>query len=527
VSDEKADSEEKTSSAVEIVKLVEDRYELGRTPDGMLWAAPRDAKLARRATELRSIRPAVTRDMYRLQGRVPGATAVSAAFDTLQGIAASAPVEEAHLRAARAGRAVHIDLGDRDGSFVEVSPYGWELRHPDAEDDAGAARPLFRLTAATHPLPPPERGGRRDDLRELLGLAEDDRRWRLIWGWLVLSFLPDIPRPLLWVTGPMGSGKTTRAKMILDLVDPANELGGQPGKNERDDTTAAAARYVPTWDNIGNISAAVSDWLCRLVTGVAIDRRALYTDDDLRIRTLRRSGIATSITLPYGLGPDALERLVLVPLERIAEGERRTESTVLRDFERLRPKILGAILDDLAGVLSRLSRLQDAESAGTFGLPLQRMADYHLGLIALDMHVAEEGRELGIAESYAASVKERLAQAAEDDPFPAAVKAIVGEHGGLWSGTARELRLAVDPKRPDDPRAGWPHSDRGVSDALARNEETLRHVGVTVERRKTNGKRVIVLTGPAEPRREASESGKLLALPVAVVPDLAEVVDPS
>jgi hypothetical protein len=68
-------------------------------------------------------------------------------------------------------------------------------------------------------------GGSRDEFRELLGLDAGDPRWLLIWGWLVAAFVEYIPRPILWALGSQGSGKTTRTRMILDLIDPADRLG--------------------------------------------------------------------------------------------------------------------------------------------------------------------------------------------------------------------------------------------------------------------------------------------------------------
>lgn len=495
MTDDKPEIAEKEQSAASIVAMVEEAYELGRSFDGMLFAAPRDPAAARRAVELRSLRPRVTSDAYRLQGRVPGPAAVSAAFDTLAGLAADAPESPIYNRSARVGAAIHLDLGDRDGTFVEVSRYGWEIRSPDEERDPEAARPLFTKTAATRELPRPVEGGDRDELRGLLGLSEEDRRWRLIWGWLVVALLEDVPRPILWALGSQGSGKTTRAKMILDLLDPAERLGNTPGKSERDDSTSAAARFVPSWDNIGNVSAATSDWLCRLVTGVSVDRRALYTDDDLRTRTLRRTGIATSIVLPYGLGADALERLVLIEFERLPETERRSEGSLRRAFEEARPRILGALLSDLAGVLRHLGNLHDAEDRGELGLRLPRMADYALGLHALDIHTEHR---FGFASAYVESVAGVLADRALSDPLTAALIAHVRRHGGTWRGQPSALLLAIDRDRPEDPRAAWPHGAAGLGGAIRRSSETFRAAGLVVSEGKSNGSRWIELTVTAD-----------------------------
>jgi hypothetical protein len=435
---------------------------------------------------------------------------MAAAFDTLAAIATDSPVDSVYLRAAKVGTAVHVDLGDREGTFVEVSPYGWEVRSPEVEKDPDAARPLFRTTRASHELPVPVAGGSRDEFRELLGLDAGDPRWLLIWGWLVASVVEYIPRPILWALGSQGSGKTTRTRMILDLIDPADRLGSPPGKNERDDSTNAGARFIPTWDNIGHVSAATSDWMCRLVTGATIDRRALYSDDDLRTRTIQRTGIATSIVLPYGLGADALERLVLVEFDRVPDDQRRSEASLRRSFEEARPRILGALLTDLAGAMRYLPRLQEDERNGDLGFPLPRMADYALVLRALDQHV---GSVYSYADAYGDSVRSVLADRALNDPFTAALIKHAKAHKGKWRGQPSALLAAIERDRPNDPKVGWPHGPQGLSTVIKTQAETLRAAGLMVDFGKSDGKRYIGLELLGDDGDEV-EPGNVVELPL-------------
>lgn len=488
----KPKGDEERFGATELVRLALDTFELGRSSDGMLYVTPRDPRAPKVARELRSIRPDLSRAVWRERGHTVGREAISNAIETLVGEAEEAPVTPLHIRAAKVGTALHVDLGDREGRFVEISRYGWELRSPADEADPTAARAIFRRTSALRELPAPEKGGSRDELRELLGLAEDDPRWRLAWGWLVAALFEDVPRPILWALGPQGSGKSTRARMILNVVDPVDALGREPGKNERDDTTAAAGRFLPSWDNIGNVSATTSDWICRLVTGVEVARRALYTDDDLRVSTLRRSGVATSIVLPFGLGPDALERLVLVELDRVAERDRRPESELWGAFERAHGRILGALLDDVAGVLAHL------DEARREGHRLPRMADYALILHALDVHLDLDPLE-GFADMYARSVRGVMSERASADPLTAAlVKQVRARAEGVWTASPGVILAAIEADRPDDPRAPWPTSPSVLSASLMRNHETLRAAGVEVERLpKRNGERKLRLTALA------------------------------
>src|SRR5690606_21510912 len=127
-------------------------------------------------------------------------------------------------------------------------------------------------------------------------------------------------------------GKTTALKAAMSLINPAQELGKSlnDGSSEAE---AAYGRYTPSYDNVQTVKAATSEFICTLVTGVAVDKRQLYTDDVVRTLPFRRAALATSRKVPNGLQDDALERCLFVPFERIADTERATESQIARNWE--------------------------------------------------------------------------------------------------------------------------------------------------------------------------------------------------
>lgn len=491
----KTDENDKSSEpdkfgGADIVDWVREHYELARTPEGLHIAIPTGPREPRVAKEVNALAPIIRRDLVDARRITPGRDVMSGALETVNGFAEIAPERKTGLRALEREASVYLDLGQREGMYVEASSYGWEVVDLFGDDEPitdDTYAPVFRRTAAVRELPEPVAGGSRDELRELLMLEANDPRWRLIWGWLVAAVFEMTPRPILWATGAQGSGKSTRARMALSVLDPRDALGTQPGRNERDDTTSARARFIPSWDNIGTVSAAVSDWLCRLVTGVEVDRRALYSDDEVRIGMLRRTGIATSITLPTGLRPDALERLVLVEFGRMPTSERETEKDLWRRFYAAHGRILGALLDDVVGVLQRRAEVEDEDPT------LARMADYHRILYALDKHAGTEGAG-GFAETYAESVQAAMADRAESDPLTAGLVRIVDKANGRWEGSASSLLTALSPDMPDDPKAPWPRTPRGLSAALTQASETLRSVGLVAESVKSNGKRKVVLS---------------------------------
>jgi energy-coupling factor transporter ATP-binding protein EcfA2 len=479
-------------SADDVVTFMEANYRPLRSTDGLSFAVGTYPGATRIAREIKSLRSEVLLRFrkYRKQetgkGVVIGNETLNAALSLFAALAetSTAPPETVALRAAQVGDdRVVLDLGDATGRVVEITPSGWSVTEPSE------STPLFRRSAATQPLPVPERGGSMDVLRELLGLEATDRRWMLVRGWLVGSLFSEVPRPLLWATGPQGSGKSTRARMVLSLVEPTDALGKEPGRNERDDSTAARARYLVSYDNITTVSQNTSDWLCRLVTGVTDDRRALYSDDDLRPVAYRRSGVATSITLPPGLGSDALERIALVPLDRVPDDERRGESGIWSAFAAERPKLLGALLDDVVLVLRNLATVRGERRS------LPRMADYGAILAALDRGLRLND-DAGHLAAYVGTVDESLAERAMDDPFTAAVLALVEGQHGHWRGKAEDLLPLINKSAIEfDLPAWWPRSPRALTGQLEKASEALRHAGVVFRKGKSNGARFVKLTG--------------------------------
>lgn len=471
-----------STKAADIVRGILDRLEFVTAPDGVVYTVPTAAARPRLASEATDLDHAIAVMAWEELGAVLQPSQRAAAAHLLRSLSAEAPVRPVALRAHHDSGVAHLDLARADARLARIDSTGWTVA------PASPASPLFRRTAASAELPLPEHGGSRDELRELLGLAATDPRWRLVWGWLVASLLDDIPRPLLFMTGPQGSGKSSSARFIRSVVEPG-ELGPAPSDDVRDLATAAAGHFIPAHDNLSHVSRELSDWLCRVVTGQTVTRRALFTDGALFSQSIRRTGVLTAIALPGGLRNDALERLVHVELERVSPDARRTESSLWREFHAAHPRILGALLDDVSGVLAHLAAAEEV------GLVLPRMADYALALAALDLHLDIDPRSgdshLG---AYTESVEASLSERASDDPFVSAVVSLVDStRGTTWEGTATELKAALEPARPDEREAYWPGSPAQHTNAVIRESEALSALGVTVTRERVGRDRTRVI----------------------------------
>jgi hypothetical protein len=239
---------------------------------------------------------------------------------------------------------------------VRVGPGGWTFE----------AKPpvLFRRYVNLKALPDPEAGGSLDVLDGLVNLkSERDRR--LFKAYLVTLPLEHVGRPIFNASGAMGSGKTTIQRLIKRLLDPTapETVRFDP----RDFLQKAMHAFIVMADNQNTIPEWAADTLCRLVTGEADSKkRRLYTDDEDFIIELRRAALLNGINVPTDRG-DVLDRSLVVELERIPDGERKTEEQIWELFAREHPGLLGALFDVLSKAialkpfvkLSRRPRLAD------------------------------------------------------------------------------------------------------------------------------------------------------------------------
>src|SRR5215216_2998021 len=292
--------------------------------------------------------------MWEEEGRSVSGEYLKMAAGTLSAHAEfSGELRELYTRAAWHEGILYYEL--RPGKVVRVGPGGWTF-------EANPPVP-FRHYMNLKALPDPEAGGSLDVLDGLINLkSERDRR--LFKAYLVTVPLEHVGRQIFNASGAMGSGKTTIQRLIKRLLDPTapETIRFDP----RDFLQKAMHAYVVMLDNQNTIPEWASDTLCRLVTGEADSKRRLYTDDEDFIIELRRAALLNGINVPTDRG-DVLDRSLVVELERIPDGERKTEEQIWELFAKEHPRLLGALFDTLSKAialkpsikLSRRPRLAD------------------------------------------------------------------------------------------------------------------------------------------------------------------------
>jgi hypothetical protein len=454
----------KQSQASRLVAMAIDAYELVLGEDGRPYAVDRDGPAV--AVPLRGregLRTRLARAYYAHTGTAPSASALADALTVIEGMTADADPVPVALRVARhptrAG-AVVLDLGDPTGRAVVAEPGSWHL--------AETSPVLFRRTALTQALPVPGLGAGLDDFRALLNV--DDVGFGLIIGWLLAAMLPDVPHPILALTGEQGTAKSTAARFLVSLIDPSPAPLRTPPRDVRQWAVTAAASWTVALDNVSTIPPWLSDTLCKAVTGDGIVDRALFTDDDVTVLSFRRVIAMTSIDAG-ALAGDLAERLVPVELQRIDPAQRRPDEAVNAAFRAAQPGTLGALLDLLADVLTALPGVQLEQ--------LPRMADFARLLAGLD---AVTGWHT--LDAYLAGTADVNAAVLETEPLAAAVRTFLAGQAVGWTGTAAQL---LELLTPDPAPRSWPRTPRALSGQLRRLAPALRGVGIDVSFEKETG----------------------------------------
>ena len=264
-----------------------EKFRFGRTQNGETFAVekhgPNIALMLKGSGD--ALRARIAKAYRKLHGKPPSASALTDALNTLEGEALDAEMEAVHLRVATHDQGIVVDLGDKDGRAVLVTP--GEVKVVERSPV------LFRRTALTAPLPVPEFGGKPDELREILNVNDDS--WPLIFGWLVAVFLPDVPHPILLLSGLQGTGKSSAARLLISLFDPSTAPLRSEPRDPEQWAVAASGSYGVGIDNLSRISVSMSDAYCKAVTGDAFVKRKLYTDGDLAVLAFRRVILLTSI----------------------------------------------------------------------------------------------------------------------------------------------------------------------------------------------------------------------------------------
>lgn len=369
-----------------------------------------------------------------------------------------APEKEVFLRVAGDREHILIDMGNEDWSIIEVTATGYEVKN--------LVHLLFRRGSGALPLPFPQDGDIRL-LKDFVNVEEKD--FILLVSWLLQCFNPVGSYPILVLQGEQGTAKSTTSKVLRDLIDPCTAPLRSVPREERDVWVATIHNWVLAFDNLSGIPSWLSDALCRVSTGAGSAGRTLYTDEEETAIIARRPIIVNGID-DVTARNDFLDRAIILYLPPIPEEKRKSELEFWKEFEKVKPKILGALLNAVSAGLRNDIKLNK----------IPRMADFALWSCACCEALPWNAEEF--LEVYEGNRKGTIEQAIDFDAFSCAIRNFIAEKKE-WVGTAQELLNILSPTVSEAVKRSkaWPSSPRSVSSRLRRSATFLRQVGIETE----------------------------------------------
>ena len=370
--------------------------------------------------------------------------AVNHAIDDFERRAICSTVtRDVHVRIAGHGDEIYIDLCNDDWSVIRITAAGWSIvESPPVR---------FERTSGMLPLPIPERGGKIEVLRPLLNTTDAD--FPLVIANLLAALYPGKNYPVLVLYAVQGAAKTYFLRKLRSLVDPhvVETCPLPPGGREL--FIAARNSHVQAFENVSKLSDQMSDNLCRLATGGGLRLRRLFKDSDevyfRGARPIWLEGISNVISRG-----DLQSRSIIFQLEAL-QGY-KTLRELDHEFERQRPRILGALLDMMVRGLQMLPVTRFVSSS--------RLPDFEHWCVAC-----------GVPDFEAAFIANRETATQvmlSFDPIGKAVWALA-EKKKKWTGTMSDLLDIVGP-------AAGIKAPKKLSDELRRLRPALQTVGVRI-----------------------------------------------
>lgn len=317
----------------------------------------------------------------------------------------------------------------------------------------------------------------------------------LIVGWLLAALRAGYPIAALVFDCEPGSGKTTKQRMIRSFIDPQVSATPGPNTNERDLIISAHSRWLVSADNVTEISQAMSDAYCRLITGGGMSNRKLFKDEDEHSVDIKRPLCLALIGTE--LQSDMAERSIVIPLAPLTEGLYLPEAELDQRLRAIQPAIMAALLDGVVMAMRRVAEVTERLSGR-----LPRMSDFAVWGEAAGPAFGWE--EDAFFDAYTAHVAARREEDAEDDMLCSKVfDWLCGVPGGAVEGPARDLREQLHSYAVQSGSWDWlPRKTKTFTSRLTRSARRLRSLGVSYTTHRGRVHR-LALTDIGKERRPA------------------------
>jgi hypothetical protein len=335
---------------------------------------------------------------------------------------------------------------------------------------------MFQHSPYAGTLPIPESGGDLALLRRYFpNLTERD--FIALLGFIIASFVPNAPFPVLIVTGPADSGKSTLNDIVRRILDPMVGFGARTMLPEtaEDLVNVAVGRHLASFDNVSGLSNEMSDALCGLATGTAWEGRQLFAQGITKALMVRCPVILNGVTIS-NLRADLSSRAVPIETQAFPVDEDSDENQLRSSLDRDLPKILGFVCRAVAAALrdwrgtsvTCKHRLRDCIKFVTAAEPALGLPDGAIAAAWIDAQVGHR-EELADADPVAALFWDML-------PPGRCPDGIRGPANQIFERVA-EYEKIFNKKRP----AGFPADSGRLASHLRRNRDVLKRGGILVE----------------------------------------------
>jgi len=377
------------------------------------------------------------------------------------------------------------DLTNKNWEFVRITPDFWSIIKNEI---------IFRRYNNQQSQVDPQTEYEPDifdKFMKLVNIKEDDEDSKLLLKCYIVSlFIPDIQKPVLMLHGSQGSAKSSLEELIKMLVDPGivktytfprdlNELIQQLSHN-----------HVIYYDNISIIRDWISDQLCRAVSGSGSSKRQLYTDDDDVIYSFKRCVGFNGINLG-ATKADLLDRGLIIELERIAEDRQLKPENLWKEFEEMRPQLLGYIFDILVKVLNWKNNVNGPQ-LNLDKLP--RMSEFAEYGEMISRCMGNPGNLF--INTYRKNIRLQSQEVIESSVVATTIiELIVNRNNEDWIGTPTQLlsdlEYVAESLKINIHGKLWPKSSNVLSRRLNEIKVNLKQVGMEIESSHDGTKRIL------------------------------------
>ncbi len=397
--------------------------------------------------------------------------------NTLEGFAFhQKKVRKLYNRLARIDDIIYYDLGNNI-NVVAIDKNGWEI----------ISKCPVKFKRYPHQVPQviPEKDGNLYELAPFINLTHE-KDLLLYFAHIVVTLVPNIGKAALAAIGDYGSAKTTALRIILTLVDPSKDLLKLTNNIDQIILTANK-HYCLYYDNLSYLSNEISDTFSALVTGISLESRKLYTNNESVIFSQKVAIGFSSIPLVANKS-DLLSRLLILRFSEIPEDKRLPEELFWEKFNLVKPKILGAIFDCLSKTLAIQSTLTLSN--------LPRMADYGKYGAAAAIGLGKTAEDFLTA--FNENIHRQNEAAIDASPVAQTIEIFMADKQE-WSDSSTGLhailfKIATENNMEINSKDGFPRHANKLWPRISPIKQNLKRIGILISHSRASGHATITIS---------------------------------